>query len=155
MKLHLCIIGYTQAYILFFIPLTLHEKFLGTYRERSYMDRSYRLKMEEKLINGVLTVDIIVSCIAKNESRINKLAYDVKKYQNFYNGINRISESKIKMDKLITYRQPFIDFLMKDCHMSLDDIKQAVANVKEKNIPTKKVCDMVREMLVSRNYWVE
>lgn len=153
--LHLYINGYTQAYILFFIPLTLHEKFLGTYRERIYMDRSYRLKMEEKLNNGVLTVDIIVSCIAKNESRINKLAYDVKKYQNFYDGINRISESKIKMDELITYRQPFIDFLMKDCHMSLDDIKQAVANVKEKNIPTKAVGDKVRNIITSGVYWIE
>ena len=119
------------------------------------MDRSYKLKMEEKLNNGILTVDIIVSCIAKNENKINKLAYDIKKYQHFYDGINRVNESKIKMDELVKYRKPFIDVLMKSCFLSLDEIKEKVANVKEKNIPTKVICDMVRAMLVSGNYWLE
>ena len=39
--------------------------------------------------------------------------------------------------------------------MSLDDIKQAVANVKEKNIPTKAICDQIREIIVSGVYWIE
>ena len=119
------------------------------------MDRSYRLKMEEKLNDGVLTVDIIVSCIAKNENRINKYAYAIKKYQHFYDGNKLIDENKIKMDELIEYRQPFVDVLMRGCHMSLDEIKEKVANVKEKNIPTKAVCDFVRNMLISGNYWLE
>ena len=131
------------------------KNFLEVYRERIYMDRSYKLKMEEKLNNGILTVDIIVSCIAKNENKINKLAYDIKKYQQFYDGINRVNESKIKMDELVKYRKPFIDVLMKSCFLSLDEIKEKVANVKEKNIPTKVICDMVRAMLVSGNYWLE
>ena len=83
------------------------------------------------------------------------MAYDIKKYQHFYDGINRVNESKIKLDELISYRKPFIDFLMKDCHLSLDDIKNAVANVKEKNIPTKAVCDRVRDIIVSGVYWIE
>ena len=58
-------------------------------------------------------------------------------------------------DDLITYRQPFVDFLMKDCHMSLDDIKVSVSKVKEKNIPTKVICDKVRDIILSGVYWIE
>lgn len=119
------------------------------------MDRSYRLKLEEKLNNGVLTVDIISNCIAKNDNRINKLAYKVKQYKYWYESMDAIDENKLKLDELIAYRQPFIDVLMKYCHFSLDEVKNMVSNVKEKNIPTKSICDRVREMIVSGSYWLE
>ena len=114
------------------------------------MDRSYRLKMEEKLNDNTLTVEYVINCIAKYESKINQLAYKEKQYRNV--GYNNY---KLELDELIAYRKPFVDFLMKDCHMSLDDIKQAVVKVKEKNIPTKAVCDKVRDIILSGVYLIE
>lgn len=114
------------------------------------MDRSYRLKMEEKLNDNTLTVEYVINCIAKYEGKINQLAYKEKQYRNV--GYNNY---KLELDELIAYRKPFVDFLMKDCHMSLDDIKQAVAKVKEKNIPTKAVCDKVRDIILSGVYLIE
>ncbi len=116
------------------------------------MDRSYRVKMETKLNDNILTVEYVINCIAKYEDKINQLAYKEKQYRYVDCGSDNY---KIRLEEQIAYRQPFIDFLMKDCHMSLDDIKQSVANVKEKNIPTKKVCDQIREIIVSGVYWIE
>ena len=116
------------------------------------MDRSYRLKMEQKLSENILTVEYVLNCVAKFEDKINQLAYKEKQYRNVDYGCDSY---KIRLDELITYRKPFIDFLMRDCHMSLADIKDAVANVKEKNIPTTKVCDQIREIILSGVYWIE
>lgn len=116
------------------------------------MDRSYRLKMEQKLKDNVLTVEYVINCIAKFENTINQLAYKEKQYRYVDYGSDNY---KIRLDEKIAYRKPFIDFLMKECHMSLEDIKCAVSNVKEKNIPTKTVCDKVRDIIFSGEYWIE
>lgn len=116
------------------------------------MDKSYRLKMEQKLNDNTLTVEYVINCIAKYENKINQLAYKEKQWRNVDYGCDNY---KIRLEEQIAYRKPLIDFLMKDCHMSLDDIKQAVANVKEKNIPTKKVCDQIRDIILSGVYWIE
>lgn len=116
------------------------------------MDRSYRLKMEQKLNDNTLTVEYVINCVAKYEDKINQLAYKEKQYRYADYGSDNY---KIKLEEQIAYRKPFVDFLMKDCHMSLDDIKLAVANVKEKNIPTKDVCDKVRDIILSGVYWIE
>lgn len=114
------------------------------------MDRSYRLKMEEKLSNNILTVEYVLNCAAKYEDKINQLAYKERQYRNaVYNNY------KSQLDELISYRKPFINILMKGYHMTLDDIKESLCNVKEKNIPTKQVCDRVREIIVSGHYELE
>ena len=106
--------------------------------------------MEQKLNDNILTDEYVINCIAKYENKINQLAYKEKQYRNV--GCNNF---KLELDELITYRQPFVDFLMKDCHMSLDDIKVSVSKVKEKNIPTKVICDKVRDIILSGVYWIE
>lgn len=116
------------------------------------MDRSYRLKMEERLSNNILTSEYVLNCVAKLDEPINKLAYKEKQYRNVDYGNDNY---RIKLDEKIAYRKPFIDFLMKECHMSLDNIKNLVANVKEKNFPTKKVCDQIRDIILSGSYWIE
>lgn len=116
------------------------------------MDRSYRLKMEQKLNDNVLTIEYVINCIAKFENTLNQLAYKEKQYRYVDYGSDNY---KIRLDEKIEYRKPFVDFLMKECHMSLDDIKNSVAKVKEKNIPTKKVCDQIREIILSGVYWIE
>lgn len=114
------------------------------------MDRSCRLKMEEKLSKNILAVEYVLNCAAKHENKINQLAYKEKQYRNV--GYNNF---KSQLDDLITYRKPFIDILMTEYHMSLDDIKDAFCNVREKDIPTKQMCDRVREIIVSGHYKLE
>jgi len=111
--------------------------------------------MENKLNDGILTVDIIASCITKNELKINKLAYEIKRYSNYNNNTFVEDDRQLKLDEMIAYRQPFVDVLMKRCHMSLDEVRGAVNNIKEKNIPTMAVCDRVRSMILSDTYWLD
>lgn len=113
------------------------------------MDKSYRLKMIDKLSRGVLTEEYIINCIAKDDGKINQLAYKKKQYRNDYNNFEEETE------KLLVYRTPFVDVLVNECSMTVNDIKKSVVNVKEKNIPTKAVCDQIRNMLVSGDYWIE
>ncbi len=114
------------------------------------MDRSYKLKMEDKLNTNTLTKEYILNCIAKHEKKINELAYKEKQYRRVpYNNF------KHDMDKLTEYRQPFIDILMKEYRMSLDDIKIALQSVKDKNIPTNAVCDQIRGIITNGCYFLE
>lgn len=99
-----------------------------------------------------LIIKYVLNCVAKYEKKINELAYKEKQYRNVDYGSDNY---KIRLEENIAYRKPFVDFLMKECHMSLDDIKNSVANVKEKNIPTKKVCDQIRDIIIAGVYWIE
>ena len=116
------------------------------------MDRSYRMKMEQKLNDNTLTIEYVINCVAKYENKINQLAYKEKQYRYVDCGSDNY---KIRLEEQIAYRKPFVNFLMKDCHMSLEDIKNAAENVKEKNIPTKVVCDKVRDIILSGVYLIE
>ena len=114
------------------------------------MDRSYRLKMEDKLNTNTLTKEYILSCIAKHEKKINDLAYKEKQYRSSY-----YNNHKLELDKLIEYRQPFVDVLMKEYRMSLEDIKIALQDVKDKNIPTNAVCNQIRGIITNGCYFLE
>lgn len=114
------------------------------------MDRSYKFKMEEKLSDNILTVEYVLNCVAKYENKINQLAYKDKQYRNA--GRNN---SQSQLNELITYRKPFIEILMKDYCMSIEDIKNSLCKVKEKNIPTKQVCDRVRKIVIAGDYKLE
>lgn len=114
------------------------------------MDKSYRLKMEDKLNSNILTKEYLLNCIAKHEKKINELAYKEKQYK-----LAHYNDHKIKRDKLIEYRKPFIDVLMKEYGMSLEDIKTALSDVKDKNIPTNAVCDQIRNIIINECYFLE
>ena len=114
------------------------------------MDRSYRLKMEDKLNSNTLTKEHILNCIAKHENKINKLAYKEKQYR-----ASNYNNHKLELDKLIEYRKPFVDVLMREYRMSLDDIKTALSDVKDKNISTNAVCDQIRNIIVNGCYFLE
>lgn len=114
------------------------------------MDRSYRLKMEELLSTNVLTREYLLNCVAKDEKKINDIAYKKKQYES-----SKVNVYKSKFDELIEYRKPFIDVLMSEYRMSLDEIKTELQNVKEKNIPTKEVCNRIREIIMSGHYFIE
>ena len=114
------------------------------------MDRRYRLKMEERLKSNTLTKEYLLNCIAKHEKGINDLAYKESQYRaSCYNNF------KLELEKLIEYRKPFMDVLMKEYHMSLDDIKIALKDVKDKNISTAAVCDQIRNLVVKGCYFLE
>lgn len=114
------------------------------------MDRSYRLKMEDKLNSNTLTKEYILNCIAKHEKKIDTLAYKEKQYRG-----SPYNNHKLELDKLIEYRKPFVDVLMREYRMSLDDIKTALQSVKDKNIPTNAVCDQIRNIITNGCYFFE
>ena len=114
------------------------------------MDRSYRLKMEDKLNSNTLTKEYILNCIAKHEKKINELAYKEKQYR-----VSHYNNHKLELDKLVKSRQPFVDVLLKEYKMSLDDIKTALQSVKDKNIPTNAVCDQIRGIITNGCYFLE
>lgn len=121
-----------------------------TLTKENDMDRSYRLKMEDKLNTNTLTKEYILNCIAKHEKKINDLAYKEKQYRSSY-----YNNHKLELDKLIEYRQPFVDVLMKEYRMSLEDIKIALQDVKDKNIPTNAVCNQIRGIITNGCYFLE
>lgn len=57
--------------------------------------------------------------------------------------------------ELIAYRRPFIDVLIYEYNLSLAAIKEMVSDVPEQSIPTKAVCDRVREMIITNNYLLQ
>ena len=114
------------------------------------MNRSYRLKMEDKLKLNVLTAEYIINCIAKHEKKINELAYTEKRY-----GKATYERVKLDKDKMISYRKPFIDVLMKGYGMSLEVIQSNLQMVDDKNIPTQAVCDRIRNIILNGCYVLE
>ena len=79
------------------------------------MDRSYRLKMDANLEKNILTPEYIINCIAKDDKKINELAYKQRKYEHVP---TKYIDFKSEKEKLVEYRQPFIDVLMWNviCH---------------------------------------
>lgn len=115
------------------------------------MDRSYRLKMENKLHSNIITKEYVLNCVAKYEKRISTLAYKEKQYR----AVSYINYYKMDLEEMIEYRKPFIDILMRGYRMSLDDIKAALSNVKTKNIPSRAVCDEIRNIIINGEYVLE
>lgn len=79
------------------------------------MDRSYRLKMDANLEKNILTPEYIINCIAKDDKKINELAYKQRKYEHVP---TKYIDFKSEKEKLVEYRQPFIDVLMRECKES-------------------------------------
>ena len=117
-------------------------------RERiNYMNKSYRLKMEQLLSEHKLTKELLINCIAKSDRKVAGLAYKEKQYRNV--GYNNF---KLELDKLIQYRQPFFDVLKDGYNMTLAEIKSEVTVADVNKIPTKKVIDQIRDMIETWDY---
>ena len=112
-----------------------------------YMNRSYRLKMEQLLSEHKLTKELIINCIAKSDKKVSDLAYKEKQYRNI--GYNNFKQN---LDELIKYRQPFFDVLKGGYHMTLAEIKNEIAIADENKIPTRKVADQIRDMIETWDY---
>jgi len=113
----------------------------------NYMNKSYRLKMEQLLNEHKLTRELLISCIAKSDKKVADLAYKEKQYRNV--GYNNF---KLELDNLIQYRQPFFDILKDGYHMTLAEIKSEIAVADVNKIPTKKVIDQIRDMIETWDY---
>ena len=103
--------------------------------------------MEQLLNEHKLTKELLISCIAKSDKKTSDIAYKEKQYRNI--GYNNF---KSDLDKLIHYRQPFIDVLIKGYNMTLEEIKKEIAVADINKIPTNNVIDQVRNMLEEFNY---
>lgn len=111
------------------------------------MDRSYRLKMESQLDDNIVAEEILINCCKKSESKIIQLAYKEKQFRDI--GFNNFKQ---ELTDAIEYRKSFMDVLVNDYCLTLSEIKQKMSQVKEKNVPTKAVCDRVREIILNGNY---
>lgn len=112
------------------------------------MNRSYRLKMEYMLSNNILTQEILINCCTKFDSKISRLAYNEKCYKNY----ECRGSNQEQLQELIDYRKPFMDVLMREYKLSLDVIKDMMAEADNRNIPTKKVCDQIRDIISNGKY---
>jgi len=115
------------------------------------MNRSYRLKIEDMLSNNILTQEILINCCAKYNSKISRLAYNEKCYKNY----ECRGSNQEQLQELIDYRKPFMDVLMREYKLSLDVIKDMIAEADVGNIPTKKIRDQVRDIILNGNYQLE
>lgn len=111
------------------------------------MNKCYRLKMEQLLNEHKLTKELLIHCIVKSDKKVSDLAYKEKQYR--YVGYNNF---KLELDELIKYRQPFFDVLREGYHMTLDEIKNEIANADTNKMPTNKVVDQIRNMLETWDY---
>lgn len=117
-------------------------------RERTiYMNKSYRLKMEQLLSEHKLTKELLINCIAKSDKKVADLAYREKQYR--YAGYNNFKQ---ELDELIKYRQPFFDVLKDGYHITLEEVKKEIANADVNRIPTNKVIDQIRNMIETWDY---
>lgn len=123
------------------------------------MHRSYRLKIENCINTSTLTIELLLVCIAKLNPIIKDLSYKVKKDANVdkvYGIGNCYSNSNAehiqKKEFYSDIRKPMMDVLLRDYHISFDEIVTRTNEIPEIKIPTMKVCQQVQEIINSGNY---
>ena len=132
------------------------------------MEREYRLKQEQLLNNHILNQEILVHCIARLETKINK-AYQkcriikVSYERNINSGCSNSALNdkqdyeawKEKYDCLIEKRKPLLDTLMQGYHLDLGTVKELVNQADKENFPTYKTVDEIIQMIKCNNYKLE
>lgn len=117
------------------------------------MNRSYRLKMEEWLNSNTLTEELLLICIAKLNPLIEDLAYKEKKYAHvdciYGSGNSEHIQKKLLYSGI---RKPMMDVLLRDYHMSFDEVVARAKDIPEDKTPTMKVCQQVQGIINSGSY---
>ena len=132
------------------------------------MEREYRLKQEQLLSGQILNQEILVHCIARLNTKINK-AYQKCKIikasyeRNISSGCSNSALSdkqdyeawKEKYDCLIEQRKPLLDTLMQGYHLDLGAVKELVNQADENKFPTYKTVDVVVQMVRNNDFKLE
>lgn len=132
------------------------------------METKYRLRQEQLLSGHILNQEILVHCIARLNTKINK-AY--QKYRiikasyerNISSGCSNSALSdkqdyeawKEKYDCLIEQRKPLLDTLMQGYHLDLGAVKELVNQADENKFPTYKTVDEIIKMIRCNDFKLE
>lgn len=132
------------------------------------MEREYRLKQEELLGNHILNQEILVHCIARLNTKINK-AYNKCKIikaahqNNIKSGNDSLAlrdkqdyeEWKDTFDCLMEKKRPLLNALIQGYRLSLEDAKELVRQADKEKFPTYKTVDIVVQMIRSCGFKLE
>lgn len=132
------------------------------------MEREYRLRQEELLSGHILNQEILVHCIARLNTKINK-AYQKCRIikasyeRNINSGCSNSALSdkqdyeawEEKYDCLIEKRKPLLDTLMQGYHLSLEDAKGMIKQADRNKFPTYGTVDIVIQMIRNNDFKLE
>lgn len=132
------------------------------------MEREYRLKQEQLLSSHILNQEILIHCIARLNTKINK-AYQKCRIikasyeRNINSGCSNSALSdkqdyeawKEKYNCLIEQRKPLLDALMQGYHLDLGAVKEFVNQVDEGKKPTYKTVDEIIKMIKCNDFKLE
>ena len=122
------------------------------------MNKCYRLKLEEMIKNKKLSKDLLISCIAKINPKIERVNTYIYRIKNYYSdGLTTAAKDEIKnhkedFNRWIDYRKPILDLVMCGYKLSLDNLKELVKNTEKENLPTFKMIDTIRTMIINYDF---
>lgn len=99
--------------------------------------------------NKILTVEIVVSCLANLEPRISREMYQYKKWEHTISGECWKVNAKTLMDR----RSLLKSVLVK--HYQMDVIMVMVKAVKKDDVVSDRLCKRVTELVKSKEYQLE
>ena len=123
------------------------------------MNKCYRLKLEEMIKNKKLSKDLLISCIAKINPKIERINTNIWKVKNYYKddlnsfvAKDEIKNHKEELNSWIEYRKPILDLVMCGYKLSLEKVKELVKNTDKENLPTFKTIDKIRDMIINYDF---
>lgn len=132
------------------------------------MEKGYRLKQEQLLSDHTLNQEILVHCIARLNTKINKsyqkcriikVSYERNLKAGCYN--TALSDKKdyeawkYKYDFLIEQRKPLLDTLLQGYHLSLENAKELIKQADKEKFPTYGTVDTVIQMIRNNDFKLE
>lgn len=126
------------------------------------MNRSHRLKIENWISTNTITVELLLICLAKLNPIIKSYAYKVKIDANVSKTYGSNScysygngENISKKEFYTNIRKPMMDVLLRDYHLTFDEILARVNEIPDIKIPTMKICQQVQGIINGGNYILE
>lgn len=132
------------------------------------MERGYRLQQEELLSGHILNQEILVHCIARLNTKINKAYQKCRIIKASYERNFKIGCSnsalhdkqdyetwKEKYDSLIEKRKPLLDTLLQGYHLSLENAKELIMQADKEKFPTYKTVDEIIKMIKCNDFKLE
>lgn len=124
------------------------------------MNRNQRLKIEQMLKNKEINKELLINCIAKINPKIEKANTNIWKVKNCYKNDlasftaakDEIKNHKEEFDRWINYRKPILDLVMYGYKLSLNVVKQLVKEANKENLPTFKMIDTIRTMIINFDF---
>lgn len=132
------------------------------------MKKEYRLKQEQLLSGHILNQEILVHCIARYNTKINKVYQKCKiikaSYErNINSGCSNSALNdkqdyeawKYKYDCLAEKRKPLLDTLLQGYHLSLENTKELIMQADKEKFPTYKMVDEIIQMIRNNDFKLE